>query len=314
MTKAASFWLEGVQEQRRREQRGKINTWEKLKKYMRRKYVPPTYQQQLQVQFNTLTQGTKSVQEYIQKWERLFVLCKTSDDEELLVSKFIAGLRRDIRYKLMLTPNLTVHTAGIHAIEIEKHANKTIAAQSRNIKTYSTKNVNTIAAPTRNIQGSNQRTSPVSTEQPPKDIVCLKCNGRGHYKRECSNARAFTMREWDEIRQDTRPKKILVSRDGQEKEIYPPNLSDNDSTFIMGENGNRNRFEGDTEREEEEDLERILPEKEQDNLSIKRSSHTTPRSENSDQKEYTFQTKCEEQGEVGDLIIDGGSESKCVSK
>ena len=40
--KIASTWLEGIQRQREREGRLRINTWTKLKKYMRRKYVPPT--------------------------------------------------------------------------------------------------------------------------------------------------------------------------------------------------------------------------------------------------------------------------------
>ena len=33
----------------------------------------------------------------------------------------------------------------------------------------------------------------------PKDIMCFKCHGHGHYKRNCPNARAFTQRESDEI-------------------------------------------------------------------------------------------------------------------
>ena len=101
-----------MQKQRLREERGRINTWEKLKRYMRRKYVPPSYRQQLYVQFNTLTHGNKSVKEYIQEWERLTVLCDVNDDEELRVGKFIAGLREDIRGQLIYTPNLTVHIAG----------------------------------------------------------------------------------------------------------------------------------------------------------------------------------------------------------
>ena len=43
MTKVASTWLEEVQRLRLREGRGRIHTWDKLKKHMKRKYVPPTY-------------------------------------------------------------------------------------------------------------------------------------------------------------------------------------------------------------------------------------------------------------------------------
>ena len=40
LTKLAALWLERVQGQRRRENKGKINTWAKLKKHLRMKYVP----------------------------------------------------------------------------------------------------------------------------------------------------------------------------------------------------------------------------------------------------------------------------------
>ena len=39
------MWFEGVQTQRRRENKGNINTWAKLKKHLRMKYVPLSYRQ-----------------------------------------------------------------------------------------------------------------------------------------------------------------------------------------------------------------------------------------------------------------------------
>ena len=123
-----------------------------------------------------------------------------------------------------------------------------------------------------------------------------------------------SLREWNDIRQDTRPKKILVARNGQEEEIYPPNLSDDDGTYLEDEEGNRRRFEGDTEEEEDEDVERVLPEEEHRSLVIRKSFHTTPLARKSDQRENIFQTKYKVQGKVCDLIINSGSESNCVSK
>ncbi len=37
------------------------------------------------------------VQEYIQEWEKLSVLCDVAENEEMRVGKFIAGLREEIR-------------------------------------------------------------------------------------------------------------------------------------------------------------------------------------------------------------------------
>ena len=68
--------------------------------------------------------------------------------------------------------------------------------------------------------------------------MCFKCNGHGHYKNECPNARAFTMREWEEIRKDTKARVILVSKNGKEEEVWPSTIEENqDGTYKVGENG-----------------------------------------------------------------------------
>ena len=45
LTKLAATWLEWVQRQRLRNGKKKLNSWENLKKKMRRKYVPSNYTQ-----------------------------------------------------------------------------------------------------------------------------------------------------------------------------------------------------------------------------------------------------------------------------
>lgn len=43
LTKWAATWLEGIQRRRLREGKAKIDSWTKLKKQLRRKYVPSNY-------------------------------------------------------------------------------------------------------------------------------------------------------------------------------------------------------------------------------------------------------------------------------
>lgn len=99
LTKLVAVWLESIQKQRRRDDRASISTWEKLKKHLRKKYVPSNYKEQLYVQWNTLSQGNKSVSEFIQEWERLSVLCEVHETEDMRVGKFLTGLKEDIRKK-----------------------------------------------------------------------------------------------------------------------------------------------------------------------------------------------------------------------
>jgi retrotransposon gag protein len=99
LTKLAAVWLEGVQKQRRREDRERISTWEKLKTHLRRRYVPRNYSQQLGMQWGTLRQDNWSVSNYIQEWEKLSVVCDTNETEEMMVGKFVGGLREGLRKK-----------------------------------------------------------------------------------------------------------------------------------------------------------------------------------------------------------------------
>lgn len=58
LTSYASFWLDNMQRRRHKEDRGKINTWSKLKKYMEKRFVPDNYEQ------------IKDLKDYIHKLER----------------------------------------------------------------------------------------------------------------------------------------------------------------------------------------------------------------------------------------------------
>ena len=145
-------------------------------------------------------------------------------------------------------------------------------------------------------------------------IVCFKCHGHGHYKNECPNARVFTAQEWKDIKADTREKVMLVIRNGRVEEDDPHSLENEpDGTYIQDDFGNMVRYEHSTEEDSEEERERVLPEDEHYNMIVRRSLHSTCEEQMSNQRESIFQTKCRIGNRVCDLIIDGGSETNCVS-
>lgn len=55
---------------------------------------------------------------------RLSVLCDVNEPEDMKVGRFIAGLREEIRRKVIVTPDLTLHSVGHLALEIEKNKRK----------------------------------------------------------------------------------------------------------------------------------------------------------------------------------------------
>lgn len=119
LTKLSAIWLDGIQKQRKREERSKIDSWEKLKKLLRRKYVTSTYKQQLYVKWGNLRQGNSTVTEYIQERERLAVLCDINEPEEMKIGRFLGGLREELREKLEPIQKLTYDGACNSAVTYE---------------------------------------------------------------------------------------------------------------------------------------------------------------------------------------------------
>ena len=108
------------------------------------------------------------MKEYIQEWEKLTVMCNVQDDEELRVGKFLAGLREDIRSKMINTPHLIIHTAGLMAIVIEKHMGKAATSYNRTTKTYAPRSTNTTTTPKRDTQPDLPKPSTVKMVAPSK--------------------------------------------------------------------------------------------------------------------------------------------------
>jgi len=59
-----------------------INTWDEMKRVMRRRFVPSSYYRDLRNRLQTLRQGSKSVDDYFKEMELLFVRSGIREDEE----------------------------------------------------------------------------------------------------------------------------------------------------------------------------------------------------------------------------------------
>ena len=73
-----------------------------MKAKLRGKYIPTSYRQDLLDQWQRLRQGSKSVDEYIAKFDEYSMRCDLDEDEDVVLSKFRAGLRDDIKRELYL--------------------------------------------------------------------------------------------------------------------------------------------------------------------------------------------------------------------
>ena len=73
-----------------------------MKAKLREKYLPVSYHQRLLDQWHRLTQGNKSVTEYIAKFDELAMRCGINESESVILSRFRSGLHDDVKRELYM--------------------------------------------------------------------------------------------------------------------------------------------------------------------------------------------------------------------
>lgn len=89
---AASWWNQ-VKTIRARTGKYPIRTWEKLKKQLRKTFLPHNYERTIYTHLQNIKQGSRSVEEYAEEFPLLLTRTEVFDTESQLVSRFIGGLR-----------------------------------------------------------------------------------------------------------------------------------------------------------------------------------------------------------------------------
>ncbi|PWA49358.1 reverse transcriptase domain-containing protein [Artemisia annua] len=67
----ASFWWDHVKKQRYLAGKSKVESWEKMKKLMKENFLPVNYRQEAFLDYHTFSQGTLTVEELINEFDRL---------------------------------------------------------------------------------------------------------------------------------------------------------------------------------------------------------------------------------------------------
>jgi hypothetical protein len=92
----ALTWWNQVQEHKIRLGLRHINTWEEMKRVMKRRFVPSSYQPDLQNRLQLLKQGKKLVDEYFMEMELLLVRTGIREDLESTMARFLGGVNEEI--------------------------------------------------------------------------------------------------------------------------------------------------------------------------------------------------------------------------
>ncbi|KAK9705281.1 hypothetical protein RND81_07G044700 [Saponaria officinalis] len=189
LTKYASLWYENMKRQRRRNGKPKVETWEKLKKHLTKRFLPRDYEQDNYLKLTSLSQENSSMS----------IICDLEEKQELRTARFIRGLDPNLAQRVEIQSYSNFDDACRLALKFEK--------QDKSKRTYNRdygRSSSTSSKPVATTSSSKE-----TRKEDPKDkgrntVVevkearlrrCFKCQGYGHIASECPQKRALTIQE-----------------------------------------------------------------------------------------------------------------------
>ncbi|VFQ85558.1 unnamed protein product [Cuscuta campestris] len=86
--KYASTWWSNIKTKRSRDEKPPVDTWQKMKTLLKKKFLPTEYVRENFARLQTLRQGSKSVEDYTREYEELLLRCNLQENEE---QTFVTG-------------------------------------------------------------------------------------------------------------------------------------------------------------------------------------------------------------------------------
>ena len=183
----ASVWYENHHATFKEDSPRLINDWQSMKRELKRVFIPPENERQVYNKLSTIKQGSKSVIEYLEQFQKLLALVPETRIQDQF-RYYIEGLDPEIQKGIT---NISQSMLSLDEL---------ITASIR--QEFALKNVAKIMAKSANTQNAeankNKRKEQNSTtnrgkpaEKDLKDIICNLCKKNGHYDRRCPMVNDF---------------------------------------------------------------------------------------------------------------------------
>ncbi|XP_068491941.1 uncharacterized protein [Phaseolus vulgaris] len=163
-----------------------------MKRIMRKRYIPASYNRDLQLKLQRMTQGNRSVEEYFKEMEVTMIRAGKNEENEANMARFLNGLNHDIRDVVELQEYVDMKELLHKANQVEQQLKrKGIMRSSKNNKNFNWKDkvMKDKGVPSSSVTSSSgkspYRHSNSSTKRETSEVKCFKCLGRGHYASEC---------------------------------------------------------------------------------------------------------------------------------
>ncbi|KAI0493184.1 hypothetical protein KFK09_027460 [Dendrobium nobile] len=294
----ASAWWQQVIQSRRREGKGIVRNWLRMKQLLRGHFLPIDYEQMLYVQYQHCSQGSRTVNDYTEEFYRLSARNNLNETANQIVARYIGGLKDAIQDKLELNTIWSLSQAVNYALKAEmqmtRHSStrshRRIAEQFVEGKQQSygsasgVKPLPPVSASTHSPSMGQRAVDPKSYQKnkaplkdnpyiKPANIKCFRCFQQGHKSNECPTRPQIQMIEAEDEEEDD------CEVGGQEE--VPEDVAGDEGEAVVCV------------------LQRLL---------------LAPRQPTESQRNALFKTKCTIKGKVCDMLIDSGCTENVISR
>ena len=187
---------------RARQGKDKIRSWTKVKKLMKKKFLPSYYVQENFLKFHKLEQGSKFVEEYARDFESYAMRCAVQEDEPQTLVRFLGGLDSEIAQVCELQSYSTLEELIQLAYKVElrgKGKGKGKSSSSRVTTTNTSYPKTPYSYPKQSTPTKDVKTPPPQNTNASNTRLdarrCFRCQGFGHLIADCPNKKVVTFVE-----------------------------------------------------------------------------------------------------------------------
>ena len=127
----ATVWWDQLVFNIRRNREPVVETWEEMKRVMRKRFVSTYYYRDLYNKLQNLRQGNRSVKEYYKEMKVAMTRANIEEDLEASMARFLAGLNRQIQKVVELEHYVELENMVDMAIKIENQVKRRDSTNTR---------------------------------------------------------------------------------------------------------------------------------------------------------------------------------------